>query len=102
MTSTDENRPPHTTHNTFLNFANKSELAILAIRHWSQGPLQSPLQNFKKGTFWRNFGSLLNFLYEWLQKPFNPSLLLFANSLLSEKLLIKNLGLLNKVKKTSK
>jgi hypothetical protein len=37
----------------------KSALAIEAMR---QGPLQSLIQNVKKGAFWRNFGGLLNFL----------------------------------------
>jgi hypothetical protein len=29
----------------------KCGLAIVAMRHWSQGPLQSPTQNVKKGPF---------------------------------------------------
>jgi hypothetical protein len=35
--------------------APKDGLAIEAKRHWPQGPLQSPLQNVKKGAFWRHF-----------------------------------------------
>jgi hypothetical protein len=29
----------------------KGGLAIVAMRHWSQGPLKSPIQNVKKGPF---------------------------------------------------
>jgi hypothetical protein len=41
--------------------------------NWSQGLLQSPLLNVKKGAFLRDLGSPLNFLYGWLQRPFDPS-----------------------------
>jgi hypothetical protein len=45
----------------------------LAMRLWSQGPLQSPIQNFNKEAFWRNFGSLFDFfvLYVISQKHFD-------------------------------
>jgi hypothetical protein len=33
-------------------------VAIESMRHWSQGSLQSPIQNVKKGAFWRHFGGL--------------------------------------------
>jgi hypothetical protein len=49
---------------TFNNWDTKNPLVIVAIvtmRHWSQEPLQSPIQNVKNGVFWRNFGDLLNF-----------------------------------------
>jgi hypothetical protein len=44
----------------------KDGLAIVEMRHWSQGPLQSPIQNVKEGALWF-------FLYGWSQKPFDSS-----------------------------
>jgi hypothetical protein len=32
-------------------FMDKGGLAIVAMRQWSQEPLQSPIQNVKKGPF---------------------------------------------------
>jgi hypothetical protein len=32
------------------------------MRLWSQGPLQSPLQNVKKEAFWKNFWGFSEFL----------------------------------------
>jgi hypothetical protein len=53
---------------------NKGGLAILAMRHWSQGPLQSPIHNAKKRAFWRNLRSFLN-LFVWVvAESFGPPL----------------------------
>jgi hypothetical protein len=59
---------------------NKGGLAIVAMRHWSQWPFQFPIQNVKKGAFWRNFGRILDFfVWNMSQGPFDPSLSLSTN-----------------------
>jgi hypothetical protein len=40
-------------------------MAIEAMPYWSQGPLQSSIQNVKTGAFWRHSGGLLNF-FVWM------------------------------------
>jgi hypothetical protein len=45
-------------------------LAIAAMRHFSQGPLQSPIQNVKKGFFGGILGAFWIFLYRWSQRSF--------------------------------
>jgi hypothetical protein len=34
-----------------VGYADKGGLVIVAMRHWSQGSLQSPIQNVQKGPF---------------------------------------------------
>jgi hypothetical protein len=62
-------------HQPRIHLTNKGGLTIVAMRHWPRGPLQ----NVKKGAFWRNFEGLLKFLYGWSQKPFDPSPHLLTN-----------------------
>jgi hypothetical protein len=60
-------------YKTFLRKATKGELAIAALRLWSQGSLQSPLQNVKKRAFGGIFGAFSNFLYEISHRSFDSS-----------------------------
>jgi hypothetical protein len=62
----------HSTHQQTTH-KHRGGLAILAMRLWSQGPYQSPLQNVKKGPFGGIFEAFLSFLFEMSQRPFDPS-----------------------------
>jgi hypothetical protein len=55
---------------TKINIQANGGLTIVAMQHWSQGLLQSPIQNLKKRAFWRNFGGLLNFFVWMVAKAF--------------------------------
>jgi hypothetical protein len=46
-------------------FLNKDGLAIEEMRHWSQKPLQSPIQNVKNEAFWRHVWGPFKF-FVWM------------------------------------